>query len=162
MPLSLRLAEDHVDAVLIFRALKAMHDEDGVPGEFIPIKVLTRLMRVINGPGDDGGANSAALMAMDGDELVGFLLLWEETFWFNESKFLGDKGLYVLPEHRGGDAGKLLLQGAIDASDDCGLPVFITINNGRRKRGSRSPWERVGATLGYTPRGATMAHFPKD
>ena len=155
--LEVKLAEDEVDAVLTFRALKQMHDEGGLPGTFDALKVLANVLRMVRDPG------GAVLMAMDGDVLCGVLPLWEQGYWFSSTdRHLIDKGFYVLPDHRNGEAGKLLLDTAKQASDDCGLPVYITIFNGRRKRGGRSQWERVGATLGYTPMGAMMAHFPGE
>lgn len=150
------MADDEVDAVLAFRAYKQMYDEGGIPGSFGPVKALTHVLRFMKGPG------SVVLLAMDGDLVAGVLTLAESGFWFNDDgRWIEDKGLYVLPAYRDGDAFKLLLEAAKDISDDTGLIVVITINNGRRKRGGRSGWERIGATLGYTNRGATLAHFPE-
>lgn len=157
MPVEVHMAEGEVDAVLAFRAYSQMHAEGGIPCSFSPLKTLTNVLRFMKGPG------SVVLLAMDGDFVAGVLTLAECTYWCSETdKLLEDKGLYVTPDHRGGDALKLLLDAAKIISDDAGFPVFITINNGRRMRGARSEWERIGATLGYLNRGATLAHYPKD
>lgn len=156
MPIEIHMAEGEIDAILAFRAYAQMHQEGGVPGTISPIKMLTNIFRFMNGPG------SVVLLAMEGDLVAGVLTLTEETCWYSEdARVIGDKGLFVLKDHRDGDAAKQLLEAAQKVGDDAGLPVFITINSGRRKRGARSEWERIGATLGYVNRGATLAHFPK-
>jgi hypothetical protein len=142
---------------MALRAYRQMHDEGGVPGTFSPVKTLTNLFRFMKGPG------SVLLLVMDGDVVAGVLVLCESGYWFSEDgRFLEDKGLYVVKDYRDGDALKLLLETAANVGDDAKLPVFITINNGRRTRGGRSAWERVGATLGYVNRGATLAHYPEN
>lgn len=154
--LEVRLAEGEADAIAAFKAYQQMHAEGCVPGAFDPLKTLTNVLRFIKGPG------SVVLLAMDGDTLAGVLTLAESSYWYNQTdKWLCDKGLYVLPEHRNGEAFALLLDAAKSISDDTGLAVFIFINNGNRKRGGRSPWERVGLTLGYENRGAILAHSPE-
>ena len=155
MAIEVRMAEDEVDAVIAYRGLKQMHGEGGIPGTFDDLKVLTNVLRMVKGPG------SVVFLAMDGDELAGVLPLWEQGYWYSTDRHLIDKGFYVVPAHRGGEAGKLLLEMAKRTADDTGLPIFITIFNGRRRRGGRSDWERLGATLGYHPQGAVLAHFPE-
>lgn len=155
MPIEIRLGEDEVDAVMAFRALKQMHEEGTVPGGFDEVKVLSNLLRMVKGP------NSAVLLAMDGEQLAGVLTLWQQDYWYSSAdRHLIDKGFYVLPEHRNSDAARQLLRAAMQVSEDTRQPVYITIFNGRRKRGGRSEWERLGATLGYNPQGAVLAHFP--
>lgn len=157
MPVDVIIAETKVDAVRAFQTYAKMHAEGGVPGSFSPLKALTSVLRFMQGPG------SVVLLAMDGEDAVGVLSLVEAGFWFSEDgRFFEDKGLYIVPGARGGDALKLLLEDAKNLSDDTGIPIFITINSGRRKRGVRSDWERVGATIGYSNRGATLAHFPEN
>jgi len=152
------MAESDVDAFLALRAYERMHTEGTVPGRLDPVKTFAHLLRWVKGPG------SVVLLAMDGDNIVGALTLVESTSWFanDADTFLSDRGFYVMPEYRDGEAAKLLLDAAKTIGDDTKLPVFITINNGKRKRGGRSEWERVGATLGYLNRGATMAHYPEN
>lgn len=155
--LEVHMADGEVDAVLAFRAYSQMYAEGGIPGSFSPVKTLTHVLRFMKGPG------SVVLLVMDGDLVAGVLSLVEQGYWYSEdSRWIGDAGLYVLPDYRNGEAMKLLLEQAKIAGDDAGLPVFITILNGRRKRGGRSEWERLGATLGYSNRGATLAHFPGE
>lgn len=158
MALEVRMAADEVDAVLVFRALKAFHDGGGVPGAFDPVKVLANVLSMVRDPG------RTALMAMDGDIVAGVLCLVRagNYWWSSTDSFIEDKGFYVYPQYEGQDAGKLLLDEAKALSDHMRLPVFITVFNGRRKRGGRSQWERLGATLGYQPRGAVLAHFPEN
>src|SRR3954469_15569803 len=128
MPVEIRFAEDEVDAVLAFRAYTQMYDEGLVPGSFSPVKTLTNVLRCMKGPG------SVVLLAMDDDLVAGVLTLAEETCWFSEdARVIGDKGLYVTKEYRNSEAAKLLLDAAKSVGDDAGLPVFITINSGRRK-----------------------------
>lgn len=156
MPVEVRSADGEADAILVYRAFKAMHQEGGIPGPFHDLKVLTNVLRLVNGPG------SVVLMAMDGDTLHGVLGLYQQTYWFNEEAFLEDKGFYVLPEHRDGAAFDALLTEAKALSDTTGLSIYITLNNGLRKRGGRSKWERRGMTLGYHPQGAVLAHSPEN
>jgi hypothetical protein len=155
--IEIRLAQDEVDAVLVFRALKSFYDEGGVPGTFSEVKTLANVLSMVRDPG------RAALMAMDGETVAGVLCLVEEGphWWSEVDYFIQDKGFYVFPQYRQGDAGKLLLQEAKLLSNHRQMPVYVSIFNGRRKRGGRSEWERVGATLGYQPRGAVLAHFPE-
>jgi hypothetical protein len=149
------MAEGAQDAILAFRAYKEMHEASDFPGTFSPVKTLTHILRFIQGP------DSVVFLAFDGEDAIGVLTLTKGSFWFSEDGMcLEDKGLFVRAKHRG-EAGKLLLEAARDLSNDTGLIVFITIINGRRKRGGRSEWERIGATLGYSNLGATMAHFPE-
>lgn len=157
MPLELRIAETEQDAVLAFRAYKQMYDEGLVPGSFHGVKVLTRLLRMVQGPG------SCVFMVMDDDKLAGVVSLWREPYWygFDDDLHLADKGLYVLPEYRDGEAFQMLLDAAQNASDTLGLPCFLTVFNFKRRRGGRSKWERLGATLGWPNRGAVIAHFPE-
>lgn len=156
MALELRVAEGRDDAIKAFVLFKAMHEEGLVPGSFHPLKTLSNVLRMVNGPG------SCVLMAMNGDEAVGVLGLFEEAYWWSEDRFLGDKGFYVLPKYRDAGAFDVLLQAAQQAGDDLGLQVVITIANHRRKRGTRSKWERVGATLGYSNLGAVIARDPEN
>jgi GNAT superfamily N-acetyltransferase len=150
------MAEGEVDAVLAFRAYSRMYEEGGIPGTFSAVKTLTNILRFIKGP------DTVVLLAIDGDLVAGVLTLAKESFWFSEDGcFIGDKGLYVLPEYRNGETIKALLEAAKTVSEDTGLMVLITINNEKRKRGGRSEWERIGATLGYINRGATLAHTPE-
>lgn len=158
--IDIRMAEDEADAILAYRAYARMHAEGGVPGANRPLnhlKTLTNVLRMVKGP------NSAVIMAMDGDNLAGVLSLVENTYWFgdDDDRFLIDKGLYVAPDYRGGDVLKMLLDAAVNLSDDTGLPVYVTINNLKRRRGAGSKWERIGATLGYINQGAMMAHIPE-
>lgn len=155
MAVELRIAESEQDIALIFRAYKQMHDEGGVPGTFHQMKTMTNIVRLVRGPG------ACVLMAMDGDELAGVLSLYEEAYWWSEDSHIGDKGFYILPEYRQGDAFSVLMTAAKQASDDSGLPVFITIFNAKRRRGAHAEWERIGATLGYINQGAAIAHFPE-
>lgn len=157
MALELRIAETEQDAVLAFLAYKKMYDEGLVPGSFYPVKVLARLLRMMQGP------DSCVFMVMDGDKLAGVLSLWREPYWygFDDDLHLSDKGLYVMPEYRGGETFNMLLDGAREASDTLGIPCYLTVFNFKRQRGGRSKWERLGATLGYINRGAVIAHFPE-
>lgn len=157
MAIEVVMAESDVDALLAFRAYQQMHAEGTVPGTIHPVKMLTLLLRWVKGPG------SVVLLAMDGDNVAGVLTLVENGFWYalDSETYLSDRGFYVLPDYRGGEVSKLLLNAAKTVGDDAGLSVFITINNGRRKRGGRSGWERIGATLGYVNRGAVLAHIPE-
>jgi hypothetical protein len=156
--LEVRLAQDEADAMLVFHALKAFYDEGGVPGSFDPVKVLANVLSMVKDRG------RCALMAMDGDTLAGVLCLVESGpyWWSTTDRFIEDKGFYVYPQYEAGDAGKLLLETARALSDHRQMPVYISIFNARRKRGARSKWERVGATLDYNPRGAVLAHFPEN
>lgn len=157
MAVEVRMAEGEEDAIRAFRLYKQMHDEGSVPGTFHPLKTLSHILRFINGP------DSLVLLAMEGGQAVGVLSLVKAGLWWSEDgRFFEDKGLYVVPEHRDGEALKLLLDDVVNLSNDTGIPVFITINSGRRRRGGRSEWERIGATLGYVNRGATLAHFPEN
>lgn len=155
MPIELRIGENEQDAVLTFKAYKAMHDEGLVPGSFDPVKTLRNVLRMVKEPG------ACVLMVMDGPELAGVLSLYEDGYWWSHDTHLTDKGLFIYPDYRDGEAFAVLMEAAARTSDDLGLPVFITVFNGRRKRGGRSKWERVGATLGYDNRGATIAHYPE-
>lgn len=156
MPLEVRLAETKEDAEAVFSLYRQMHAEGCVPpSAFHALKTMTNVMRLVSGPG------SCVLMAMDGDDVAGVLSLYEEAYWWSEDRHITDKGLYVRPEWRDGGALDLLLNAAKNLSDDTGLPVYLTIFNARRRRGGRSGWERVGATLGYINHGATIAHFPE-
>lgn len=157
--IEVRLAESKEDVVLAYQAYAAMHGEGLAPPDatLSPLKTLTNLFRFMSDPG------SVLLLAMDGASVAGVLVLAESTYWFSETgRYISDKGLYVLPQYRGGEAAKVLLSAAQEAGDDAGCPVFITIINERRKRGSRSDWERIGATLGYINKGATLAHYPGE
>lgn len=154
--IDIRMAEDDADIVLVFRAFLMMHAEGCVPGPINQVKTLTNVARMVRGP------NSAVIMAMAGDdELAGVLALVEDGYWWNDDRFLADKGLYVLPNHRDGDAFERLLGAAAQAGDDAGMAVYLTINNIKRKRGGGSKWERIGATLAYTKQGAILAHTPQ-
>lgn len=157
MPLELKVAESPEDIVMVFRAYKAMHDEGLAPGTFDGGKALSRIMRWVAGP------NSFVLMVMDGDNLAGVVTMIEETYWWSkDDSCLADKGLYVLPEYRDGGAFELLLGAVRDASSDLGVPAAVTIQNIKRKRGARTAWERIGATLGFGILGAIIAHRKED
>lgn len=156
MALDLRIAENEQDAVLAFQAYKQMHDEGGVPGGFVPLKTLTNILRMMKGPG------SCVLMAMDGEKLAGIISLYQQAYWYGDDRHLIDKGLYVLPEYRDSEALDLLMSSAQHLSDDLGIPCYLFIFNAKRRRGALSKWERIGATLGYTNRGAIIAHFPEN
>lgn len=159
------MAETERDVVLVFRAYKQMHDEGLVPGSFNPTKVLSNVMRLVKGQG------ACVFMVMDGDKLAAVLSLLEQSYWYADDsrlpagqrndKHLIDKGLYVLPEYRDGEAIDMLLAQAKETADQLGIPCFLFIFNAKRKRGARSGWERAGATLGYTNRGAILAHYPE-
>lgn len=154
--ITFRLAEDDADAILVFRTYIEMHDEGCVPGPIDKVKTLTNCIAMVQGP------KSAVLMAMDGDEIAGVLALVEDGYWWNTERCLADKGLYVRKNFRGTDAIDILLSEAIALSDQTGLPLYITINNLMRRRGGKSPWERLGITLGYHPQGAVLAHYPGE
>jgi hypothetical protein len=156
MALELRMAENERDAVLVFRAYKQMHEEGLVPGALNERKLLFRVLGMVKTPG------SVVLMVMDGDTLAGVISLYEQSYWYSDDRHLIDKGLYVVPEYRDGAAFDMLLDAAKSLSDDLGIPCFLFIFNAKRKRGGqRSGWERAGATLGYTNRGAILAHHPE-
>lgn len=156
MPVKIRMAESEQDAVLVFKAFQMMHAGGTVPGPIDNLKTLTNVIRLVKGP------RSCVLMAMAGDELAGICGLIQDVYWWNHDEFLTDKGLFVLPKYENGGTFQALIKAAQQAGDDLGIPVYLTINNGRRKRGAGSKWERIGATLGYTNRGAILAHFQKD
>jgi len=145
---AIKLAEGDVDAIHAFRAYQTMHGEGLVPGAFDALKTLTNVLRMVRGPG------SAVLLAMDGEACAGVLSLWEDGYWWNHERHLIDKGLYVYPAYRDGEAFGLLLNAAKQASDDAGLPLYITIRNLKRPRGHHS-------VRGFINLGATLAHFPE-
>jgi GNAT superfamily N-acetyltransferase len=155
MAVEVREARDDVDCVLVHGAYMMMHAEGGIPGRVDAQMAMEKVFRWRDGPG------SVIFMAMDDDELVGILSVTEAKYWWNGDPFLEDKGFYVLPEYRGGEAGGLLLKAARDLSDGVGQDCYITIMNGLRQRGARSDWERAGFTIGYHPRGAVLVHRPE-
>jgi hypothetical protein len=155
--MEVELAETDADAIAVHRILMMMDAEGCGPVPADPADAMQFIFEMMHTDG------SCVLMAMDEGALVGTIGLCTAPFWLNLSRsFISDRWLYVIPSHRDGSARKFLMRAAQQIGDDAGAPVYITINNGRRKRGPRSEWERLGATIGYQPLGAVIAHFPED
>lgn len=153
--ITVRPAESELDLVMAMRAYKEMHDGGTVPGSFSARKTFSSLISFIQGPG------SVVLLALDeAGELLGLITLAQQSFWFSEDgRCLIDKGLYVRPGEASDGACKALLEAAANLADDMKLDLFITVFNSKRKRGAKSQWARAGETIGYTNRGAVLAHL---
>jgi hypothetical protein len=134
-----------------------MHAGGTVPGEFSPNRTFKNLLRFMQGPG------SCVLLAMDGDDCCGVLTLKVEQTWYSDTyRCIFEKGFFVRDDARGEGVCQALMEKAREVADDLKLDLFFTIFNVKRQRGSRGKWARVGETIGYTNRGAVIAHLQEN
>jgi GNAT superfamily N-acetyltransferase len=102
----------------------------------------------------------AGLMALHDDALIGFLGLMQTPYCYSKEHFLHDTGLYVLPEHRGGDAFRALLQEARGIADAAGLALKIIDTNPTRQR-HKGRAAVTAEIVGYAPAGRVLTFYPR-
>lgn len=73
--------------------------------------------------------------AYDGDRLVGSLGATVGEWWFSAVPCLFDRWYYVLPDFRGGEAGKLLERTLRDEAQKRKMPAYISVSNANRRKG---------------------------
>lgn len=93
------------------------------------------------------------LMALSGEQLIGYLNLHKVQWWFSDDCFLCDWGLYVIPEFRKGEALAMLLRAAKVLAKAAEMHVRIAITNPERRRGRMN---REAEIAGFTPVGAML------
>lgn len=117
-----------------------------------PAKVMQQLVQAVSQPDA-----YTILMAIDDGDLVGALCLSKTEFWYSDDEFLSDLFLFVLPQHRGGEAMPALIAAAEQIGSAADLQVILTINNPRRLRGSRAKFERIAALQTFVPAGVVLS-----
>lgn len=112
------------------------------------IKVMEKLSRAFY-----DSARFILLAAFRGDKIIGYMLLQIATYDYSDSEFMVDFGFFVVPEWRGYNVGKALLEDAKVLSEKAGLPLHIHIFNPRaRRRGGY----KSADVIGYVPIGSVI------
>jgi hypothetical protein len=138
-----------MDDLIALNKLRLVQGEEMAQAPVNPAKVMDRLIEASK----DG---SPMLLAFEGEELAGYLLLERRRWDYSDEPFLGDFGFYVRRSHRGGEVGKLLLRDAREVSRLAGMPLYLMIITPGRGRRTPSGMERVAAMVGYSPTGALI------
>lgn len=154
MALTSRIAESDEDAKRVFISLVACHREVGR---------------------DTGDANKAfvqvyATMKEDAvfivedeaGEIVGSCGIYEEPagFFYGNVPYLNERWFYVRPDHRNGEALRLLLKEVRALCDSTGLMCMLRIFNFTRAK-AKTDLARIGEDLAYYPAGAVIQVSPK-
>lgn len=134
-------------ALEALHALCMRHGKEMAPAEVDERKVWERILHAA-----DDAENFWMLMAVEDDDLVGYLNLQRVGWWFSRGQFICDWGYYVVPEHRG-EAGAALLREARAIAESEKLHLRICVTNPARRRGRMS---REAEIVGFTPLGATL------
>jgi hypothetical protein len=114
MDLELRYASTDADVIAIHGFLCVVAGPK-LPGPIDPKDSATEVWRVVN--------HDVALMAMNGDKLVGTIGLIKPDFWWNTKLgFLANRWFFTLPNM---DAGKLLLKEAREIAKASNLELHI-------------------------------------
>lgn len=114
MKTELRYASGDADVVAI-HAFLCIVAGPTLPGPIGPKDSATEVWRVVN--------DECALMAMQGDILVGTLgIIRPKWWWNNDCAFLVNRWFFALP---GQGAGRLLLDEGIKIATDAGLELHI-------------------------------------
>jgi GNAT superfamily N-acetyltransferase len=103
----------------------------------------------------------AGLMALVDGALIGFLGLMQTPYCYSAEHFLHDTSLYVVPEHRGGDAFRALLAEARGIADAAGMALKIIDTNPTRPRRKR-PGAVTAEIIGYRPAGRVLTFDPHN
>jgi hypothetical protein len=107
-----------------------------------PKKSALEVWRVVN--------NECALMAMQGNVLVGTLGIIQPDFWWGNGHFFAGRWFFALP---GTNAGGLLLREGIKIAKDAGLELHIFDEKKERYRiFNRNPKRDAAAPSVLTPR----------
>ena len=120
-PVELRYAETEVDAVEIHRFLVKVAGPV-LRCEVDIVKSLMEVLRVVQ--------QEAALMLMDGDELVGTMGIMKVTWWYGAGEFMTDRWHFALP----GQPSEALLDEAVEIAHAAGLD-FIHQGKIRERKG---------------------------
>lgn len=139
------------DLVALHKLLLVMGQEVA-RAQVNPAKVMQQLVDAVSHPD-----THTILMAVEKDALVGALCLVKSDFWYSDDAFLSDLFLFVLPQHRGGEAMQALIAAAEQIGAAADLQVILTINNPRRLRGSRAKFERVATLQNFVPAGVVLS-----
>src|SRR5262249_52881727 len=105
--------------------------------------------------------DGAGLMALHDGALVGFLGLMQTPYCYSAEHFLHDTSIYVLPQHRGGDAFHALLQEARGIADAAQMPLKIIDTNPTRARRRRLQGAVTAEIIGYQPAGRVLTFYPR-
>jgi GNAT superfamily N-acetyltransferase len=101
------------------------------------------------------------LMALHDGALVGFLGLMQTPYCYSAEHFLHETGLYVLPQHRGGDAFRALLQEARGIADAAQMTLKIIDTNPKRERRRKGQAAVTPEIIGYKPAGRVLTFYPR-
>jgi GNAT superfamily N-acetyltransferase len=71
---------------------------------------------------------AAWVVEVDGD-IVGSIGLFETTPWYSNTPYIAERWLYVTPEYRGSNTGRLLIEAAKEFANEKKLPLMIDIFN---------------------------------
>jgi GNAT superfamily N-acetyltransferase len=107
----------------------------------------------------DTVTQGAGLIAVIGQNIVGYLGLWKSQYDYAKASFLHDRGFYVLPAHRGGAVGAALLREARTIADDAELSLKIIDTNPTKKRRATSRIALTAEILGYAPAGRIITYY---
>lgn len=86
------------------------------------------------------------LFLVDQGSIIGALGLVENVLWYGDGRFLSDRFFYVVPEHRGFHAEKMLRAAGKLEAERRNLPFVVVRHTGRRRG-------RVADLDGYSPVG---------
>lgn len=130
------------DEVIAIHKFLCVVSHGTLPGKLDPIKSMHEVWRVAN--------QDVALMAMQGDVMVGTLGLINPEFWWGDLKFLVNRWFFCLP---GYGAGRLLLAEAEAIANGSNMECHIyDEKKGRIVILNRSPLRGEPTLIGAVPK----------
>jgi GNAT superfamily N-acetyltransferase len=137
------------DRIHVFKLAVQMHGEtDFSHLQLNPEKLIHQLGVWIH--------QRVALVATDGDKLVGMMFATVAPPWWSDDNFLTEDFLYVLPEYRGGRAAYMLIRELVHWAKTAGIRHIRTGVSTGTGRGA----ERLYEHFGFSYTGANfVAHF---
>lgn len=106
-------------------------------------------------------SDGAALVAIIGEEIVGYLGIVQVPYSYSRASFLADTGFYVLPQYRDGDVSRALLQEARGIADAAGMAFKLVRLNPSKPPKTRSRMAKTAEILAYLPAGSVITFFPR-
>lgn len=134
-----RYAETDQDACLIHAFLLTVA-KPALRCEVNFLKSLEEVARVVR--------HEAALMAFDGEILIGTMGLIRPSWWYGDSVFLTDRWHFVLPDYDGSPAAAALFQEAEMIARGAGLEFVHQGRMRERRPGVYFMWPRVSRASG--------------
>lgn len=103
--------------------------------------------------------HGVALMAIEGERIVGYLGIAKSRFCYSPEHFLHDDGFWILPEHRNGAASRELLGKAREIAQAAGLILKIIDTRPTKHRGKRG-LAITAEIIGFRPEGRVFTFYP--